>query len=167
MLGSPLDSFRVYPPPHRNIMPFRFKLYCWLLAACSAGLFLPRDAAGQAGEDWISVGGDRGCSRYSTLDQINRDNVGELQIAWTFRTGELVGGKGRTIECTPVVVDGVAYVTTANRRVVALDGQTGQVVWDFDPASYGPPAGPFASGGVNRGVAYWTDEKDGGRRRIL
>jgi quinoprotein glucose dehydrogenase len=148
-------------------MPFRFKLYCWVLAACSAGFFLPREAAGQAGEDWISVGGDRGCSRYSTLDQINRDNVGELQIAWTFRTGELVGGKGRTIECTPVVVDGVAYVTTANRRVVALDGQTGQPIWDFDPADHGPLAGPLASGGVNRGVAYWSDDEPDGQRRIL
>src|SRR6056297_1256865 len=136
----------------------------WLLSFWLSANPLP----GQSSDDWIAVGGDRGAARYSTLDQINTDNVKDLRVAWTFRTGELdADGNGRTIECTPVVVDGIAYVTTANRRVVALDGATGRVVWDFDPASYGPPAGPFASGGVNRGVAYWTDEKDGGRRRIL
>ena len=122
---------------------------------------------GQSGNDWICVGGDRGCSRYSTLDQITRDNVSSLEVAWRFSTGELVDGKGRTIECTPVVVDGVVYVTTANRRVVALQGASGKVLWEFDPADFGSLAGPLASGGVNRGVAYWSDGKTDGARRIL
>ncbi|MEM9588449.1 MAG: PQQ-binding-like beta-propeller repeat protein, partial [Planctomycetota bacterium] len=121
----------------------------------------------ETGDDWMTVGGDRGCMRYSTLDQISRDNVAKLERAWTFRTGELVDGKGKTIECTPVVVDGVAYVTTANRRLLALDGATGKVIWEFDPAKAGPLAGPLASGGVNRGVAYWSDGIPGGQRRIL
>lgn len=122
----------------------------------------------QSGADWIAVGGDRGATRYSTLHQIDRDNVGNLRVAWTYRTGELdENGKGRTIECTPVVVEGVVYVTTANRRVVALDGETGNVIWQFDPRAYGPPAGPLASGGVNRGVAFWTDGRPDGQRRIL
>ncbi len=121
----------------------------------------------QTGDDWISVGGDRGSSRYSLLNQIDRSNVGKLKVAWTFAAGELVGGKGNTIECTPVVVDGVAYITTAKRRVVAIDGATGKQLWNFDPVSYGRPAGPLASGGVNRGVAYWSDGKPEGERRIL
>ena len=121
----------------------------------------------QSADDWISVGGDRGSSRYSTLAQIDRSNVTKLKVAWTFGTDELVGGKGSTIECTPVVVDGVAYLTTAKRRVVAVGGAAGKLLWDFDPLSYGPPAGPMASGGVNRGVAYWSDGKPNGQRRIL
>ncbi|MEM6689284.1 MAG: pyrroloquinoline quinone-dependent dehydrogenase [Planctomycetota bacterium] len=121
----------------------------------------------QAGADWITVGGDSGCSRYSTLEEINRDNVRQLKTAWTFHTGELVDGKGRTIECTPVVVDGVAYITTANRVVFALHGATGEVIWKFDPSLAGPLAGPLASGGVNRGVAYWSDGVEDGQRRIL
>lgn len=132
------------------------------------GLLLNPKVWGQSGDDWIAVGGDRGARRYSKLDEIDRQNVSRLQVAWTFRTGELdANGKGRTIECTPVVVNGIAYVTTANRRVVALDAATGQVKWDFDPKSYGALAGPLASGGVNRGVAYWSDGKPGGQRRIL
>lgn len=145
----------------------KLKLCCLFLVAGAAGVLSVECVLAQAGKDWISVGGDRGCSRYSTLDQINRDNIDQLQLAWTFRTGELVAGKGRTIECTPVVVGGVAYVTTANRRVLALDGQSGDVVWEFDPAGQGPPAGPLASGGVNRGVAYWSDGQSNGQSRIL
>jgi quinoprotein glucose dehydrogenase len=133
----------------------------------SLTLVVSSDLVAQSGKDWICVGGDRGCSRYSTLDQINRDNVDQLRTVWTYRTGELVNGKGRTIECTPVIVEGVVYLTTANRRVVALDGRNGESIWEFDPASHGPLAGPLASGGVNRGVAYWSDGQADGQRRIL
>jgi quinoprotein glucose dehydrogenase len=121
----------------------------------------------QSSDNWICVGGDRACTRYSTLDQINVENVSQLQVAWTYRTGELVDGKGSTIECTPLIVDGVMYVTTANRRLVALNAATGSVVWEFDPASYGPAAGPLASGGVNRGAAYWVDPRNPKVRRIF
>lgn len=138
---------------------FSSSVLLWLLASSSA--------LAQSSEDWICVGGDRGCSRYSTLHEIQRTNVAQLEVAWTYRTGELENGRGRTIECTPVVVSGIAYVTTANRRVVALDAATGDVQWEFDPASYGPLAGPLASGGVNRGVAYWSDKQPEGERRIV
>ena len=134
---------------------------CCLIAVLSQSVF------GQSDSDWICVGGDRGCSRYSTLNQIDRDNVSRLSVAWTFRTGELVNGKGRTIECTPVIVDGVVYITTANRRVFALNGESGETIWEFDPAKHGPLAGPLASGGVNRGIAFWSDGKPNGQRRIL
>ena len=121
----------------------------------------------QADVNWESVGGDRACTRFSTLDQINRDNVGQLKVAWEYRTGEVIDGKGSTIECTPLIVEGIMYVTTANRRVVALDAATGKVIWEFDPLSYGALAGPLASGGVNRGAAYWVDPKDSSVRRIF
>jgi quinoprotein glucose dehydrogenase len=76
-------------------------------------------------------------------------------------------GVGRTIECTPIVIDGRMYISTANRRVVALRADTGAVLWEFDPLTAGPHAGPLASGGVNRGVAYWSDGHADGLRRIL
>jgi quinoprotein glucose dehydrogenase len=105
--------------------------------------------------------------RYSTLDQIHAKNVTGLEVAWTYHTGELVDGKGKTIECTPLIVDGGMYVTTAARRVVALDAASGKVRWEFDPMTYGPLAGPLASGGVNRGLAYWVDPTDSDRKRIF
>jgi len=128
-----------------------------LLAACAS-----------TGEnvDWLSVGNDRGCMRYSTLDQIHRGNVTELEVAWTYHTGELERG-GKTIECTPLVIDGVMYITTAYLRVIALDAATGVELWEFDPFAEGPAETPLASGGVNRGLAYWSAGSTGGARRIL
>ena len=117
--------------------------------------------------DWPGVGNDPGCMRYSELDQINRETVARLKPAWTFHTGELEGRTGKTIECTPIVIDGVMYVTTGYLRVVALDAATGKQIWQFDPLRDHPFAHRPASGGVNRGCAYWSDRKPGGERRII
>ena len=116
---------------------------------------------------WPRVGNDAGCMRYSELSQVNRDNVARLQPAWTYRTGEAKGGVGKTIECTPIIIDGVMYVTTANLRVVALDAATGEELWQFDPLKEHPFPHEPASGGVNRGCAYWSDGKTDGARRII
>ncbi|MFK7818505.1 MAG: pyrroloquinoline quinone-dependent dehydrogenase, partial [Planctomycetaceae bacterium] len=117
--------------------------------------------------DWIAVGGDRGCSRYSELNQINKDNVDKLSVAWTWRTGEIDRPRKMTIECTPIVIDAVMYVSTGHRRVAALNAATGEELWMFDPMSLGDHAGSLASGGVNRGVAYWSDGTEDGPKRIL
>ena len=109
----------------------------------------------RASTDWRNVGNDKGGTRYTPLRQINRDNVKNLQVAWTYR-GEGVS-PGSTIECTPVVVDGVMYVTTPALKIVALDAATGRELWKYDTHS----------GGVNRGIAYWSDDKPGGQRRVL
>jgi quinoprotein glucose dehydrogenase len=118
-------------------------------------------------EDWISVGGDRGCMRYSPLDQINTDNVPRLEVAWEFKTGELESGEARIMECTPLVVDGVMYITSGKLKVIALKADTGEELWRFDPFASRDPEHPLASGGVNRGVAFWSDGLEGGLRRIL
>jgi quinoprotein glucose dehydrogenase len=117
--------------------------------------------------DWPGVGNDPGCSRYSALDQINRANVARLKPAWTYHTGELDRRPGKTIECTPIVVEGVMYLTTGYLRVVALDAATGRELWQFDPLKDHPFEHHPASGGVNRGCAFWSDGKPGGERRIL
>lgn len=114
-------------------------------------------------ENWVSVGNDRGCMRYSGMTQINRQNVHELEIAWVYRTGE--GNK--TCECTPLIIDGVMYITTNRLRCCALDARTGAELWSFNPFKNGKSKWPLASGGVNRGAAYWSDGKPEGQRRIL
>lgn len=120
-----------------------------------------------ADHNWTAVGGDRGCMRFSDLDQITADNVGALEVAWEWKTGELDRARKSTIECTPIVIGGIMYVSTGHRRVAALNAATGQQLWLFDPMSLGDHAGPVASGGVNRGVAFWSDQKPNGERRIL
>ncbi len=117
--------------------------------------------------DWPRVGNDPGCMRYAELDQINRTNVARLKPAWTYHTRELEGRTGKTIECTPIIVDGVMYITTGYLRVVALDAASGKELWQFDPLKDHPSGHRLASGGVNRGCAYWSDGNPGGERRIL
>src|SRR5580693_1608054 len=118
--------------------------------------------------DWANVGEDKGAMRYSTLSQINRESVKNLRIAWVYHTGDAdtgskgasyggTSGSGTTIECTPIVIGGVMYVTTAKLKVVALDAATGKPIWEYDPKS----------DGVNRGIAYWSDGRPNGQRRIL
>ena len=91
--------------------------------------------------------------RYSRLAQIDRSNVKDLKVAWVYHTGD-ASTSGSTIECTPIVVEGVLYVTTVKLKIVALDAATGKPIWEYESKS----------GGVNRGVAYWTDRS---KRRII
>ncbi|MCW3053190.1 MAG: gcd, partial [Chthonomonadales bacterium] len=106
-------------------------------------------------QDWLNVGNDKGGMRYSTLKQIDRSNVAQLKVAWTYHCED--GSPGSTIECTPVVVDGVMYVTTPGLKIVALDAATGHEIWKYNTHS----------GGVNRGIAYWSDGKPRGQRRVF
>jgi quinoprotein glucose dehydrogenase len=103
-------------------------------------------AAAMPGRDWTYHGGDPGGMRYSTLSQINAGNVSRLRRAWVFRTGHTAG----TFETTPLVVDGVMYITAPN-GVYALDAATGQEIWKYAPV--GP--GGNALGASTRGVQHW------------
>jgi quinoprotein glucose dehydrogenase len=104
--------------------------------------------------EWANVGNDKGGMRYSALKQINKGNVKGLKVAWTYNTRDHDPNGGTTLECTPIMIEGILYITTVKMHVVALDAATGKELWRFDPKS----------GGVNRGVAYWTD---GVKKRII
>ena len=137
--------------------------YCTLF--CIGLILSPLNLARAA--DWPCVGGDPGCQRWSELSEINRENVDQLEVAWVYHTREPDGSKPGRIECTPIVVDGVMYVTTGLLRVVALRADTGEQLWKFDPFASQPPTTPLASGGANRGLAYWSDGQPQGKRRVL
>ncbi|MBI3698140.1 MAG: pyrroloquinoline quinone-dependent dehydrogenase, partial [Acidobacteria bacterium] len=82
--------------------------------------------------EWPYYGADPGGTRHSPLNQINRSNVARLRVAWTFHTGDKRDRPQTTIECTPIVVDGVMYVTSPLLKVMALDPATGRKLWTFD-----------------------------------
>ena len=86
-------------------------------------------SAGAFPAEWPNVGYDKAGTRYSPLTQVNKQNVKQLEVAWTYHTGD--AGASTTIECTPVVADGRMFVTTVTSRIVALDPGTGKVVWSF------------------------------------
>ena len=119
--------------------------------------------------DWPQVGNDSGGRRCSDLRQINKDNVRKLQVAWVYHTRD--AGEKTTIECTPIVIGGVMYITTARTKIVALNAATGQEIWQFDPYSDHAKKWIKASGGVNRGVALvvrWPPgRRTTGFRRVI
>jgi PQQ-dependent dehydrogenase (methanol/ethanol family) len=106
--------------------------------------------AAKEGQNWLTHGGTYAEQRFSPLDQINRDNVAKLKLAWFY---DLDTNRGQ--EATPLVVDGVLYTSTAWSKVVALDAATGKLLWQFDPEV--PPEKAFdgCCDVVNRGVAYY------------
>jgi quinohemoprotein ethanol dehydrogenase len=103
-----------------------------------------------AGENWLTHGGTYAEQRFSTLEKINSGNVGSLGLAWSM---ELDTNRGQ--ETTPLVVDGVVYLTTAWSKVVALEGATGKKLWQYDPAVPGQAAVKACCDVVNRGAAYY------------
>ena len=112
------------------------------------------------GIDWPNYGGNRAGNRYSPLDQITRDNVVHLKVAWTYDTGENTDstGRGHEIQCQPIVVDGILYGTTPELHLFAVNAATGEQLWKFES--------PYKKlrFNTNRGVVYWENGDD---KRIL
>ncbi|MEZ5403060.1 MAG: pyrroloquinoline quinone-dependent dehydrogenase [Bryobacteraceae bacterium] len=129
-------------------------------AAAAAAASLAADAAEPAWE-WRVYGGDAGASRYAPLAQINKSNVARLKPAWTHRTGDALERPATAIECTPIVVDGVMFLTTPQVKVRAVNALTGETRWTFDPAA---GSRSRRAPGANRGVTYW---RDGDAKRIF
>ena len=105
----------------------------------------------QNNQDWPVYGGNFDNTHYSLLAQINRDNVKNLQIAWSFDTGESGG-----LQTSPIIVDTVLYGITPSQKIFALDAATGKLLWKFDSGVSGTQP--------DRGLAYWSDGRD---KRIL
>jgi len=108
---------------------------------------------------WKIKGGTADGIQYSQLNQINRENVNQLQVAWRFRSGDADTINNRTqIQCNPIVVGNVLYGTTPTLKAFAIEANTGKLLWKFEP-------GEANTGlGVNRGVTYWEEGSD---KRIL
>jgi quinoprotein glucose dehydrogenase len=99
---------------------------------------------------WQRSHGDPHNTRFSRAAQITRDNVQQLTVVWTYRSGDKPGN----VQCNPICVDGVIYTPTAGWNVVALDAKTGKERWRFDPE--GQPQ--------QRGILYWPGNADAGPR---
>lgn len=134
-----------------KILTARFVLPGILLAgmlfviACNLGY---NDAAG----DWKFAGGNAGQTKYSRLDEINVSNVKNLKAAWVYNSGNMEGN----VQCNPIIIQGVMYVTTPAQVLVAVDAVNGKEIWRFNPERAGEHFG-----GINRGIACWQGEKEG------
>ena len=100
--------------------------------------------------EWLSHGRTYSEQRFSPLDKINTANVNSLGVAWEYRTYSVRG-----LEATPIVADGMMYITLSWSKVVALDAKTGKEVWTYDPKVPGAQGRYACCDVVNRGVAIW------------
>ena len=121
---------------------------------------------GTSGTSWLSIGGDMGSTKYAPVELINRDNVGELGVVWSWVSAdkriqdELPAFKRYTnFECTPLMLDGVLYGSTSLGQAFALDAGTGEELWVYRSEAF--KAGrPPNLGYISRGVAYWSEGDD-------
>jgi quinoprotein glucose dehydrogenase len=132
-----------------------------LLVACVLASFAAeaQNGAGSNGQ-WRVYSADEASTGYSPLDQVNKDTVKNLQVAWTWKMDNFgSGAEVATTETTPLMVNGVLYFTAGQRRtVVAASAATGETLWVWRPNE----GARFdrAPRKVHRGVAYWTDGRD-------
>jgi quinohemoprotein ethanol dehydrogenase len=107
-------------------------------------------ANAKTGKDWPSNGLDYGANRFSPLDQITAASVGKLGLAWSYDLDSIRG-----VEATPIVVDGMMYVTAPWGIVHAVNAKTGEKVWTFDSQSPRSDGYRLCCDVVNRGVAVY------------
>ena len=132
-----------------------------------ASLFLTIRTTAQQGAkngEWRVYGGDEASTRYSPLDQINRDNIKNMRVAWVWKSDSLMPNPLNGSETTPIMVNGVLYFSMDQRRyVIAVDAGTGETLWLYRPSE--GERFTQAPRKVHRGVSYWTDGR--GDERIV
>jgi len=107
------------------------------------------------GSEWLSHGRTYREQRFSPLDSVNRDNVDELDLVWSFKFDT-----ARGMEATPIVHDGVIYVSTGWSHVHAIDARSGEELWHYDAKVPKAQLAKTCCGPVNRGVAIWQEDSD-------
>src|SRR5438552_11554213 len=142
-----------------------------VVAVVAVGVAIATTAgrAADKNRDWPAYAGDKGSTKYSPLDQINKETIKNLHIAWRQSSmpdelkAPFPNAQGNTNwQNTPIMAGGLLYMSSAVGTVVALDPATGKVVWhDMPPHEEGKPP---ARAGSTRGVAYWAN---GGDSRIF
>ncbi len=136
------------------------QLYLFVLSALFGLNFLSCDTKQEKDDpytSWRVYRGDEGSNAYSKLDQINKKNVKNLEVAWVYRTGD--SQTGTALQCNPIIIGNILYAVSASLKVFALDATTGKRIWEYDPASDGAEVA-VEYGGNNRGLAYWADRED-------
>lgn len=118
----------------------------------------------RAAGEWTHYSGNAASHKYSALDQINKDTIGKLQVAWRWASPDNAvveanptarpGGYADT----PLMIKGVLYTVTSLGQIAAIDPGTGKTIWSVDPGNW-KTGRPGNLGYVHRGITYWTDGK--------
>ncbi|WP_452600611.1 pyrroloquinoline quinone-dependent dehydrogenase [Pontimicrobium sp. MEBiC06410] len=138
----------------------------YVILSVTAMLFSLNNFVIAQNRDWSSYAADKYNSKYSSLDQINKDNVKDLGIVWEWESPDnaLMKTKRYPIsiyQTTPLAINGVLYISSSLGTVSAVNGKTGETIWKYDPEVYNAEGKPAHGGFMHRGVSYWDDGKDG------
>jgi len=139
--------------PHLANIAIAFLLTTSLTQAQSSIVDEPTIA--NPGSEWLNYGRGYKEQRFSPLDSINRDNIDDLDLAWSFKFDT-----ARGMEATPLVHNGVIYISTGWSHVHALDARTGEQLWHYDAQVPKSHLIKTCCGAVNRGVALWQGDAE-------
>ncbi|SUZ92897.1 uncharacterized protein METZ01_LOCUS45751 [marine metagenome] len=123
--------------------------------------------------EWHAFGRDEANTKYSPLDQITADNFGDLEIAWRWTSlsraavEENERIRPSAFKSSPLMADGLVYVSTALGQAAALDAGTGEPVWTYDPRIYDDMERPPNMGWHHRGLSYWKDDQSDDARIFM
>ena len=123
--------------------------------------------------EWHAFGRDEANTKYSPLDQITADNFGDLEIAWRWTSlsraavEENERIRPSAFKSSPLMADGLVYVSTALGQAAALDAGTGEPVWTYDPHIYDDMERPPNMGWHHRGLSYWKDDQSDDARIFM
>jgi len=109
----------------------------------------------EAGRNWPVYLGGNSSAQYTPLDQVNKNNVQHLTLAWEYHSGMDSSAQQSQIQCNPIIVDGILFGTSPGLKVFALDAESGKQIWKFNPEH-----DDGFNLHVNRGVTYWEDGID-------
>jgi quinoprotein glucose dehydrogenase len=161
--GKPVVAGALEDASERNKLP----LYKVIGAAKDSELAPATAGNPKNNRTWSRSNANAENTRYSALTQINKANVGRLDVAWVYHSGD---GKGN-IQANPVIVDGVIFAPTVGKYIVAINGETGAEIWRFRPpvlpTSMAANKGLVSVGGygpANRGLTYWEGNAEHGPR---
>ncbi|MBZ5859184.1 outer membrane protein assembly factor BamB family protein [Flavihumibacter profundi] len=116
--------------------------------------------ASTSSKGWEIYGGSKEGTRYSDLSQVDTSNVQQLEIAWTYHTGDADAAHFSQIQCNPIIINGVLYGTTPQQKVFAIDAGKGTPIWTFNPSGEpGGDAGFFVMNNI-RGITYYSNGTD-------
>ncbi len=117
-------------------------------------------------KNWEVYGGTKDAMHYSSLTEVDTNNVSQLLVAWTYHTGDADTASHSQIQCNPIVIDGILYALTPKMKMFAVDAATGKQIWVFDPKLFiavdtnEQKRLSMSFTNTGRGVTYWTDGKD-------
>ena len=140
-------------------MKINYTIIVFLLV--SILLFDCSDQSSNLGANWTSYASDKFSSKYSPLDQINKENVKDIEVKWTWESPdnelkEQFKFPVSIYQVTPIAINGILYVSSSTAIVSAINGLTGRTIWTYDPETYKSNA-PAHGAYIHRGVSYWDD----------